>query len=85
GYGMTPATFTTTNPVVMRMIEESSYFRNGKIRLIDKAEETEVEQEGKLSRMLREIREREAQAGKTEDCNSGSSTRKGATFKKEKR
>lgn len=36
GYGVTPATFTTTNPVVMRMIEESGYYRSGKIRLISK-------------------------------------------------
>lgn len=36
GYGVTPATFTTTNPVVMEMIEKSEYFERGKIRLIRK-------------------------------------------------
>lgn len=36
GYGVTPATFTTANPVVMRLIEESGYFRRGKIRLLNK-------------------------------------------------
>ena len=36
GYGVTPATYTTRNPVVMRLIEESAWFRSGKIRLISK-------------------------------------------------
>ena len=34
GYGVTPATFTTSNPVLIKMIEGSSYFRSGKIKLI---------------------------------------------------
>lgn len=85
GYGMTPATFTTINPVVMRMIEESSYFRSGKIRLIMK-EEDSGEEEGELSRILREIREREAASGKpSEGNNSCNGGRRGATFKKERK
>ena len=43
GYGVTPATFTTENPVIMRMIEESSYFRRGKIRLLRKEGKSEEE------------------------------------------
>ncbi|MDE6717464.1 MAG: hypothetical protein K2J70_04645 [Muribaculaceae bacterium] len=31
GYGVVPACFTTDNPVVMRLIENSGYFRRGKI------------------------------------------------------
>lgn len=31
GYGVSPATFTTNNRAVQRIIEESSFFRNGKI------------------------------------------------------
>ena len=41
GYGVTPATFTTTNAVVMKMIEDSSYYRRGKIRLISKEKEAD--------------------------------------------
>jgi len=36
GYGVTPATFTTENEVVMRMIEESRFFLQGRIRLLSK-------------------------------------------------
>lgn len=32
GYGVTPATFTTSNPVVIRMIEDSRLFKSGKIK-----------------------------------------------------
>ncbi|MDE6409663.1 MAG: hypothetical protein K2K81_05395 [Muribaculaceae bacterium] len=39
GYGVTPATFTTSNPVVMKMIENSHYFKSKKIRLIETEEE----------------------------------------------
>lgn len=47
GYGVTPATFTTSNPVVMKMIENSAYFKNRKIRLIKKDDEiAECESEG---------------------------------------
>lgn len=31
GFGATPATFRTENPVVMRLIEKSSYYKKGKI------------------------------------------------------
>lgn len=34
GYGMTPATYVTSNPVYQRIIEDSGYFRSGKIRLL---------------------------------------------------
>ncbi len=32
GYGSTPATFTTDNPAVIRLIEESYWYRINKIR-----------------------------------------------------
>lgn len=41
GFGTTPATFTTDNPVVIRMIEQSSYFRRGKIRRVATEEAAE--------------------------------------------
>lgn len=34
GYGVTPAEFTTQNPVVQAIIEKSDYFREGKIFLL---------------------------------------------------
>lgn len=40
GYGVTPATFTTSNPVVMRMIEDSHLYKSGKIRKTDMSEES---------------------------------------------
>ncbi len=43
GYGVTPATFTTGSPVMMDMIERSSFYKNGKIRLINKTDEAEKE------------------------------------------
>ena len=36
GYGTTPATFTTENEAVMKLIEGSHYYRQKKIRLIQK-------------------------------------------------
>lgn len=39
GYGVTPATYTTDNPAVARLIETSSYFRRGRIRLLSKEED----------------------------------------------
>lgn len=32
GYGISPATFTTSDPVVQRIIEESVLYRSGRIR-----------------------------------------------------
>ena len=34
GYGTTPATFTTSNPAVVHLIEHSHWFRSGKIKLL---------------------------------------------------
>ncbi len=34
GYGVSPAEYTTDNPVVQTLIEESSYFKNGRISLL---------------------------------------------------
>ena len=34
GYGATPATFTTDNPAVMRLIEDSYWYKIRKIRKI---------------------------------------------------
>lgn len=34
GYGVTPATFTTSNVFYQKMIEDSDYFRSGKIALL---------------------------------------------------
>lgn len=33
-YGIRPATYTTANPTLQRIIEDSAYFRRGKITLI---------------------------------------------------
>ena len=38
GYGVTPATFSTENEVMMHIIEQSAYFRQGRIRLISKCD-----------------------------------------------
>ncbi|MDE6026917.1 MAG: hypothetical protein K2G23_02465 [Muribaculaceae bacterium] len=45
GYGVAPATFRTTNPVVMDVIERSSYFKRGKIRLIKKEAEDAAQEQ----------------------------------------
>ena len=45
GFGVTPALFKTTNPAVMRMIEGSSYYRSGKIRLVSKRDGKDDESE----------------------------------------
>lgn len=34
GYGVTPATFATESPAVARLIEDSHWFKSGRIRLI---------------------------------------------------
>lgn len=34
GYGVTPAEYTTGNPVIQALIEGSDYFRSGRIRLL---------------------------------------------------
>ncbi|MDE5806666.1 MAG: hypothetical protein K2H76_01000 [Muribaculaceae bacterium] len=46
GYGVAPATFRTTNPVVMDVIEKSSYFKRGKIRLLKKEDENATQETG---------------------------------------
>lgn len=33
GYGVTPASFTTGDPVIQRLIEDCAWFRTGRIRL----------------------------------------------------
>lgn len=57
GYGVTPAEFTTKNPVVQAIIEKSDYFRQGKIFLlrevkdstdVSKAEQVSSESEDAL-------------------------------------
>lgn len=35
GYGVTPATFETSNPYIQRLIQNSPEFRSRRIRLID--------------------------------------------------
>lgn len=39
GYGVSPATFATDNRAVQRVIEESSFFRNGKIYVLAREED----------------------------------------------
>lgn len=34
GFGVSPATFTTADTVIQRLIEESEWFKNGRIELI---------------------------------------------------
>lgn len=36
GYGVTPATYTTSNPAVMHLIESSFWFKTGRIKIIQK-------------------------------------------------
>lgn len=38
GYGVTPAEYSTANPVIQRVIENSSYFRSGKIAILREVE-----------------------------------------------
>lgn len=33
GYGVTPATYSTDNPAIQHLIENSDFFRSGRIRL----------------------------------------------------
>lgn len=37
-YGVTPAEFTTSNPFIQKVIENSSYFKEGRIKVLRKAE-----------------------------------------------
>lgn len=37
-YGVTPAEFTTSNPFIQKVIENSSYFKEGRIRVLRRAE-----------------------------------------------
>lgn len=37
-YGVTPATYSTTNPLFQAVIENSDYFKNGRITLLSKME-----------------------------------------------
>lgn len=34
GYGVRPATFTTSNEVLQHLIENSAHFRNGRIKIL---------------------------------------------------
>lgn len=40
GYGTTPALFTTRNRAVQKIIEESEYFRNGRIFCVESSGNT---------------------------------------------
>lgn len=40
GYGVTPATFTTEDPIKQRIIENSDYFKSGKIVVVRETEGT---------------------------------------------
>lgn len=35
GYGVSPATYTTENPAVMHLIEQSFWYRSGKIKRLE--------------------------------------------------
>lgn len=37
-YGVTPAEFTTSNPFIQKVIENSSYFKEGRIKVLRRAE-----------------------------------------------
>lgn len=37
GYGITPATYTTSNAIIQAIIENSAYFQSGKIKLLSTA------------------------------------------------
>lgn len=87
GYGVTPATFTTTNTVVMKMIENSSYFRRGKIRLISKEEAEEGKPSLAKQRLATQDTNRYDGAGAFPDNggdSANSSVNGGVIFKKQK-
>lgn len=46
GFGATPATFRTDNHVVKRLIENSSYFKSGKIELLSYVPDDDEPAEG---------------------------------------
>lgn len=39
GYGVTPAEFTTSDPVIQHVIESSGYFKSGKIKVLRASED----------------------------------------------
>lgn len=49
-YGVTPAQYTTTNPVIQKAIEMSSYFKEGRITLIKRVQLTSPAKPGKAKK-----------------------------------
>lgn len=45
GYGVTPAKYTTSDAVIQKMIENSEYFKNGRIKLLRVLETMEPKKE----------------------------------------
>lgn len=58
-YGITPAEYTTASPFIQRVIEQSEYFRNGKISVL---RVRETEEKPKAAVRLAAGRRREAEA-----------------------
>lgn len=46
-YGVTPAEYTTTNPFIQKVIEQSSYFKEGRIILLRSTSMSDAEKPGK--------------------------------------
>lgn len=46
-YGVTPAEYTTTNPFIQKVIEQSSYFKEGRIVLLRKTAMSDVDKPAK--------------------------------------
>lgn len=42
GFGVSPATYTTSDPVVQRALESTSWFRNGKMKILRRVENSSV-------------------------------------------
>jgi hypothetical protein len=53
-YGVTPAEYTTDNPMVQAVIENSDYFKQGKIQIIRSSEET-TETNAKESKLEKKV------------------------------
>ena len=72
--GVTPATFTTTNPVVQLAIERSAAFASGKIKLIKTYptnEEVEVERNPEVIKEAHKAKEAILEANKEADLEAG--------------
>ncbi len=74
-YGVTPAEYTTSDPFIQRVIENSTYFKEGRIILVRKSEIAESPKR-KVKAMAQSMPQAEAEKSTEADAEPGAETEK---------